>query len=352
MEGFPVIKQINFLREECYKNSHAKQSTFRVKSHNWISHKALSAIAIPANLLGMGAGAVGAVVSGCTLGAIKVAIFAATVGNVKPKFPSGFVWCAEGSLVSLQHLLFNAGELIHDIAQVVEKTTVKAYKGTRWMMKTLYIDKVAKIIFCQIRKIIKFVEKKIGPVFKFFAKKIAFVAEKVAHAIEKAVCFIGKRLSQGWQKAIEAEKGHPFKHETPSFLNFINKPTENHRIDFNSEGRSWKKIFNHTLLSGPNILLNGVTAIGASLALAPLSLVFTGKATLYAATNMNIPVPTYINKVFQAAIYSTGNVFLDFGNDVADGAVTVFKTSKALGIHKVMTTALGVILYIPEAIFS
>jgi len=371
MEGFPILTQINNMRRNCYKESHKTdlpvgpsqpnatdqpgtpvQTSKTKKPANWIGHKALSAVAIPTNLLGMGVGAVGAVASGCTLGALKVLVFAATVGNVRLLFPSGFLWFAEGSLHSVKHLGLNTGELISDGARVVKEVSVKTYKGTRWVMKTLYIEKAAKIIFQHLNKILKAIGKKILPALKFIGKKVAFVANKVAIGIEKVLIFMGQRMAKGWKKAIEAEKGFEFEYKTPAFLNFINEPTKKNRINFESENRLWKNIFKHTFLSGPNIILNGSTAVASSLVLAPLALAFTAKAMLYASTNINIPVPTFVSKVFQSTVYPAGNVVVDIDNDIADSAAVVFKTSKALGILKVMTTALDVIKYIPKAVFS
>jgi hypothetical protein len=49
----------------------------------------------------------------CVLGALKVAIFAATLGNVRPAFSSGFYWASERTIASGCELILNGFELIN-----------------------------------------------------------------------------------------------------------------------------------------------------------------------------------------------------------------------------------------------
>ena len=62
------------------------------------------------------------------LGALKIAVFAATLGNIELKFPTGVVYLGERGLHSICHLLNNTGELSYDVA----KASYEGYRALHW----------------------------------------------------------------------------------------------------------------------------------------------------------------------------------------------------------------------------
>jgi hypothetical protein len=327
LHGFPVLEYLNEARSSVFNASHDNQGPSLEKFASWMTHKALTVISLPANLAAVGLAGGGMVVAAGTLGVFKVAVFAATLGHKKLDIPTGFIWCAERGINAGAHFAINLGELIYDAGNAV----YLGYRLIRWIGHKLNLDDFFKEIF-----------NKLGQLFEYIGREI----------IEPTFRFVATRLKKGVEKAAEDEGDFKFSGETPALIRPLDNLTKKNRIDWQSNDRYWNTIFKHYFLSFANIPANGLTAMVAGGASIILSSAFVAKVVLYAATNINIPVPTYAGQAINATYASTRNIFADVGTDVCDGFVLIYKTSNAIGISRVVATALQVLLYIPEAIFS
>jgi hypothetical protein len=325
LSGFPGLQQFNKARQDFFYTSHAEYGPDAVAF--WFGHKALTVIALPVNVMGVGIGTTGMVATASTLGALKVAIFALTVGNVKPAFPTGFMWCAERGINAGLQAGVNVGELIHDAANMV----YLGYRLIRWVGGALHLEHFFNEIF-----------NKLGEIFEFTRKQI----------LEPVFRFVTQRVRQGISKAIECEGEFKFSYQTPSLIRPLDDLTKENRIEWSSENRFWSKIFKHYVFSVANIPVNAVAATLMGGSASVLSSAFAAKVIVYATTNINIPLPTFAGQALDATVSTTRNALLDIGTDICDSFVVMYKTSSALGINRVMATALQILLYIPEAIFS
>ncbi len=326
-QGFPGLHQINVARGNCFKQSHHSQITKGAAFANWLGHKALTVVSLPANTVGAGVGSLGAIVTGCTLGALKVSIYAVTLGNVKPSFPSGFFWNAERGFNAGAHVAVNLGELLYDAGN----TVYLGYRAIRWVAQKLHLEGLFTAIFRQLSEAFKFITNEIvAPVFRF----------------------VGRRIEKGFEKAAQAEGNFNFKGETPALLKPLDDLAKDNRIDFSANDRPLINIFKHYLFSIPNIPVNVAAAVGAGAASVVLGTAFVSKAALYATTNIDIPVPTFAGQALDATLATTRNVGVDVGTNIGDGFVLLYKTANALGINRVVATAIQIIMYIPEAILS
>jgi hypothetical protein len=317
-KGLPGVQQMNFLRTHLYEVTHDDKARSKTKrAFGFLGHKALSVILIPTNILTIGLGIAGMAASACTLGALKVAIFAVT--GKKDLFSTGFLRCAEISVFSFAHVCANSAELFIEGALAVKKCA----KAVHGVVKKMGMEQVVKRAL-----------------------------HAVIDAYAKASAFVEKRIGKGFKKAAEAEGKFKFTMNTPFFLRPINDLAKQNRIQPNAQDRPLSTILKHTFYSIPNIALNGTTAVCAIVATAVLGIAFIGKAALYATTNIDVSIPTYVGPVSEAAITTAGNAIVDTATDIADGFVLLFKASKALGINKLVAKASHVIAYIPRAIFS
>jgi hypothetical protein len=327
LHGFPVLEELNQARSELFDTSHKKKEQQAVKFTSWLGHKALTVVSLPANLAGVGLGAAGMAVTASTLGVLKVAIYAMSLGNVKPSFPTGFIWSAERGINAGAHFAMNLGEVIYDAGN----TVYLGYRFIRWVGEKLHIERFIAEIF-----------RKLGELFEYIGEQL----------LAPALRFVARRLEKGFEKAVEREGNFKFSGATPSLICPLDDLTKKNRIDWNEENRPLSKIFHHYVLSAFNIPVNAVTAACAGGASVILSSAFTAKVILYATTNINIPLPTFAGQALDATFATTRNAVVDAGTDVADSFVLLYKASSALGITRVVATALQVLRYIPEAIFS
>lgn len=318
LTGLPLIAELDTARNEFFKHSHnwdqdPNDPSVIEKSVCWFVHKGLTTISFPANVVEVGVCTVGFIASACTLGALKVAIFSFTLGNVKPGFSTGCVWFGERALHGVMDIALNTGELLYDAGNIV----YQGYRAARWVAGQLHLGNLFNAIIDQI-----------GRLFEF----------------------IGERIGQGIDKAAEVEGTPQF--GAPYPLNLLDDLTKKYRIDFGSQDRSLEDIFKHYVLSVLNIPLNAATAIGAAGLSIILGSAFVAKVILYSTTNINIPIPTFAGEALSASVSTAYNVIADASNDAADIFVLIYKTSAALGLNHVVATAVRVVLYIPEALFS
>ena len=322
INGFPVLQQLNHMRTGTFNNSHDfnKPASQRIpnftKAMFWLSHKAFTLTTFPANLAGLGLGAAGLIISASTLGTLKVAIFAVTLGNIKPSFPTGCCWFGERAIHSGVHLGINIYELGYDTISAAEQ----GVRCIKWVGDKLHITNYVKAIFKQLNRLFE---------------------------------FMARRVNAGFNKAMQDEKPTVFSLETPSPIRPLNDLTNETRINWKNEQRPFKQILKHTFFSVANIPVNSVTAVCAAIASLILSTAFIGKVMLYAVTeNIKIPVPTYAAQAMRITAATTANAALDTGVDIADGFITIYKVSEALGIKKAAETCLRVVAFIPEALFG
>lgn len=313
----PVFKQLSDFRDCLHIASHedteSQDYSLGQRVGFWLGHKVVTTICIAASLVEGAVGVAGCAFSVCTLGAIKVSIFAITLGNIKPNFPTGFIWFAKRVAYSLSDEITNASQLIRDVADIL----YQSYRFSRWVAHQLHFGDFFSKIFRQL-----------GKLFNCIYDRISLSIAKVAAAEE------------------------PCDFKTPFPIKLVNDLTKMHRIDFESQDRSLTHIFKHYVLSVANIPLNAITAVGAGAASIVLGSLFVAKVALHATTNIHVPVPTYVGKAGGIAAKTALNTIKDVGCDIADGYVLLYKTSNALGISKAATNALRVVAYIPEAIFS
>lgn len=313
--GFPGIQQLNDTRNDCFKTSHnwdnlegdLAPSTAKMIG-NWLGQKCLTVISVPANMIGVGIGIAGLIGSACTLGAFKVAVYMFSFGNYKLTFPTGCSWFEEGALHSVVHLASTAGELGYD-----------TYCLGLWVGEQLYFGAPLNVIF-----------ENIGMFFSFARN----------------------RIKNGLDKAMEGEGDYHYTGESPHAIRPLTDATKASRVDWNAQERSLENIVDHTLLSIPNIPINAAAALCSGAAAVILGTAFVGKAGLYAATNINIPLPTYACQVSETAYVAGMNVLADVGSDVADVFIVGYKISRAVGINYLAGKVMNAVKYVPEALFD
>lgn len=308
------LQGINLARsgffEDTYKSKQAP--TVLGLTASWVGHKVMTVISLSANLAAIGAGAIGAVATACTLGAFKVAVFALTLGNVRPSFPIGFIWCSELAFTGLWNSIVNGGEFLYEAGNGL----YQASRVIQWVGEQLHLGGFIQAIF---------------------------------HEIGRFFSFLAERLEKGFTKALEVENYQPL--QTSPFKDFDHSIEET-RLDLSASERHFDKIAAHTALSVVSIPLNGTTSICAGATSVILGVAFIGKTVLYASTNINIPIPTYAGQAFRVAWLTGSSAAKDIGTDVADLFITMYKVSDCIGLIKVAAAAIEVALYIPRAIFT
>lgn len=312
--NFPLVSNINLARESLHSASHTDSNSFTQRITSWMGHKVLTVISVPANILTAGFCAAAFTASACTLGAFKIFVFACTLGHIKLSFSTGCYWLAKETISAISAIFRNSIELLYDTAKIIEGV----YDSVRWVGRKLGLDGLFNAIF-----------KQIGEFFVFIGKRVFLGV--VASADREPVVTWGK---------------------VPAPLNLVNDPTKQCRIDFSSDSRSFGNIFKHSALSVINIPLNTVAAVCSGIATVALSTLFVSKTIVFAATNLDIPIPTYAAKAFNILSVTTTNILADVGTDVADIFVSVFKISDAIGLNRAIVTVLKVVKFIPEAIFG
>lgn len=322
---FPGLDQLNQFRDKNYRLSHDSekiQYSTPKKTVNFLCHKVVSVICLPANAIGAVAGLAGAAISACTIGAVKVGVFAVTLGNVKLPIPTGFVWCLERTGNCVLEICVNLGECLADLARLITNVV----DGIVWVVRELGLENIAQQILAEIGRLFQ----RIGRVLEF----------------------IGNRLDAGWKKASAAESLSDFEAIYP--INLLNEAAKPYRIlrqadDFKDQGRELLVILKHYAWSIPNILANGVGAVGTGFVVVALSIGFLAKVALYAGTGADVRIPTFAPHAIKATFAMVGNTLLDVGTDIADVFVLIYKASEAVGIVRVIAKLGEVISYIPEA---
>ncbi len=321
LEGVPGLQDLNWARFNLWKTSHnwdAKEyepePSIPLKIGSWIGHKIVTVITLPVNVVSVGICATGMVLSACTLGAFKVAVFAITLGK-KLTYPTGCLTFGKWMLHSIVHIALNTGELVFDVLDPIYQVG----RAVKWVAVKLHIDHIIKEVFIHI------------------ADFFAFVAEKIA---------------KGWRKAYEAEEAFRFDDDTPIPIRKLNEITKDCRIDLNQEERPLGDILKHYVLSVFNIPLNATAALCSFVASLVLSSIYLVKVGVQATTDLNIAIPTGAGQAIATTFETTRNTFVDLGVDISDVFILMYKTSKALGIYKVMVTTIKVIRFIPEALFG
>lgn len=324
--GFPVLEQLDHLRYTLYITSHEDKPLVTTVPA-WLGHKALTAVCLPCNIVAMGVGLTGMLATASTLGTLKVAIYAGTAGYVKPSFSIGFLWLGERTALAGIDCGANLGEIVYDAADLL----YQGYRLVRWIAEKIHLsDFLARAL------------RAIGECFEFIGRVILYPTFN----------FIGKRISAGVKKANEAEVDFIWTGEPPALIKPLNDITQKNRVDWDSPERPLGTIMKHYVFSVPNIPLNAVIAACSGIASVILSSAYVAKVTLYAATNINIPLPTFAAHAYHATVSTAYHALTDIGTDVGDVFILIYKAACTLRLNRIMATALDVLLYIPRAVFS
>ncbi len=310
VQGLPVIHDLNNFRDTLFQNS-GFDTPGQVT--DFLGHKAISVILIPANLLGTGIGITAMTASACTIGALKVAIFAVSLGNKKWHVDTGFIKSAGWAAHSFIELGLNTLELLLDIGKV----NYQVFRLVRFTARTLRLEGLFTRITNQAKQVFQFIDE---------------------------------RLTKGATIAYKDEPNNPYTGKTPSLLAPLNAATQKVRPDYREDNRLWSQIFQHTLLSAANIPVNAAAALCSTIATTILGTFFITKIALYAATNIHIPIPTFAAHTLNTAYVCTENAAIDSASVIGDGFISIYKVSDALGIVQVVIKAMDVLRYIPEAL--
>ncbi|CUI17172.1 hypothetical protein PNK_1562 [Candidatus Protochlamydia naegleriophila] len=174
----------------------------------------------------------------------------------------------------------------------------------------------------------------------------------IENVLVPTIEFVVRRIDAGLKKAVESEVPCQMNESTPFLIKPMNDIAKETRIDWSSQERLLSTIAKHYAISIVNIPVNAAAAICFTATSILLSAAFVGKASLYAATNVNIAIPTFAGHSIRAAASTSFNTIADVATDAADPFVLIYKTACTLRLNRVMATALDVLLYIPEAVFS
>ncbi len=310
LASFPVVSNITAFRSTLFRDEHNHDHTQEQRLRAWFGHKLISAVSIPANVAAVGVGCAGIALTSCTLGAFKVAVFAATLGNVEPKFSTGFIWTAKRTFSALLDTLQNGGELLYDTMDL----TYQAFRVARWVLTAINIG-------C------------------------------ITHLISKALVFVCKRIEAGVAVTINDEMSLP----NASLQVLSPLYTLNQEVIARSslyKDQSLRHIAEHKALTIINIPANAaVAAVTCALSAAGI-VAAVAKGIIYATTNQRIPFATgfiYTATLSLEACYNAARNVVDLG---ADAAVLLYKAANVLPIQKAVVTALQVVAYIPRAIIS
>lgn len=110
----------NTLLETCFNESRKPSRSPLQQAAYWAGHKVCTVILIPLNLIGIAGGLGGMALSACTLGAFKVMVFAASLGNVKLGFDTGFLHAAFLAADATVYTFCNLSQLLSDVKRLIE----------------------------------------------------------------------------------------------------------------------------------------------------------------------------------------------------------------------------------------
>jgi hypothetical protein len=312
---FPLLDQLNKTRTEIFQER-CDSSCLSEKTTAWIAHKAYTVVCMPTNILAAGFGLAAMAVTASTLGVLKIALFAASLGNIKPEFPIGFIWIGERAVSSVFNTTFNVYEIGYDLVDGL-------YQGYSFSCS---------------------VAKKLG---------MDHLIKKVFHSLGEFFSFIFKRVEKGIIKAEKSEqKLNGDFGDTLDLIKPLEDLTSETRIDSDFSNRTFSKILQHSLLSLINIPVNLLVATTSSVAASFFSSVFIGKTLLYAAANIDLQIPTLAARCGSITAGSMANIAKDGLQDGADVFISIYKISKASGLIKVLGSMKDLLLYIPKAILS
>lgn len=317
-EGFPVVHELNDIRFQLFEDSTRYGATTTSKVCSWLGHKAVTVIALPVNIAAIGASLAGTALSACTLGAFKVAVFACTLGGLKLEFSTGCLYLLECGFHSTVAVAMNVGEVLVSAADLIENGIEQGRRFVVWIGEITGLEYIVGRIFERITA--------------FFY-------------------FIGERISQGFEKAAQMEPNDSFA-ALPEPLHFLNHRLSGSWDDLHGNEPSLGWMAQHAVVSTIALPINGVAAIVGIAAAILSSTAFVTKAILYAATNINVPIPTYAGRMIGVTCISIYECGKDVGALIGDGGLLLYKTSRALGITRVAVLAFEILAYIPKAIFS
>lgn len=311
---FPVVKDINAFRSDLFKKSHnmgyyeRHPQSMAVRTSCWLLHKAVSVISLPANAVAIGVGCAGMVATASTLGALKIAVHTLSLGNFELKFPIGFVWLGERTVISLSQTFDNIGELTFDYVELL----CEGYRGVRFVLTAL----------------------KMGHLMKY---------------VNRALDFAGQRIEKGVAVSMQDEQALPVA-KLPTVLQELQGATTI-RSCFNDK-QDFVMAIEHMVLSAVNIPLQATVAAASGVLCTAGFTASAAKAALYAATNIHVGIPTGVSYTGRVCLLSGINAAMTGVELAAGTAVSIYRVVDALHIVKALITVRDVIAYIPRAIFS
>lgn len=328
LQDFLGVNAINQYRRTLSWAAHERRVPLVNRVAVWTQHKVVSVASLATNAVALGIGTAGAITCACTLGVTKAALFALSAGFYKPEWPAGVVWFGERTFNAAYQSTLNLTEIIWDVGHLIYLAVEKTFQAVRWVGRQLHLEGLALRVIIQI------------------GRGLQWVARKVWAVVE----FVLERVAKGWEKASAAESSAG--DSTPLGLRSLNDLTKSLRIWEAHGDRSVGQMLAHTALSVANIPLNFAAGVCSAATATVLSTLFAAKVGLYAATNINIPVPTGANHAINWSLGSAWNVTADTISVAGDAFLTLYKVGAALRLGRVMATAGEILLFIPRAIFS
>lgn len=206
MTGFPGLEELNMGRVNLFDASHGDGSAM----HNlgcWLGHKVITLVDLPANVIGVGVGIAGMIVTASTVGVIKVAFFAVTLGNKLP-FPTGFQWCWDRTVDAGYHFARNIGELLYDVANLiyrfVERIIIgfeKGIEGEPQKIGSFSFSQPLEALTNENRIDLSMSDRSFTAIGKHYLYSVANIPVNAVIALVSAVCtavlltaFFGKSL--------------------------------------------------------------------------------------------------------------------------------------------------------------
>lgn len=316
IENFSPIDYLNRKRANYFQNYNIENYPTDKKIEDWMSHKIFAIISFPANLLTIGIGSIGVLTGICTIGAFKVAVFAITLGNIKLPIPTGVVWFGEKVIISTLEVFSTIFEVGSDI-----------------------------YYFC--KRCIKTVQE----ILTILGLKALYL--KIHETVIEIFEFIGNRLEKGFYKASESEKNFQLGEKSLPIIThlhlfrekFVTKSSE-------YDQRSFKDIIVHSFLSVLSLPINAIAFTSSVAASVILSIIYCSKAILYAATNIHLPIPTFVQFSIATMARTGSYLFQNTTVCVIDIPITLYKISKATGLYQVAVKVTEIVSYIPQAIFE
>ena len=327
MSQFVVTSYLNEHRSLNFMTYNSEHSTTNEKIDSWIAHKFWVTISFPANLLAAGIGSLSAITGASTIGAFKVAVFAITLGNVTPRISTGVLWNGQRVIAAVGGIASTVGELCSDIQSFASKCVEFVQTAIRAIGLQALLEKIQDVCI----QVLEFIGRHLSKVFNF----------------------IGERFKKGFKEAIDSETNYQLGDKDLPVIDEINRQREkfsNYPDSINH--RSFKHIAIHTTLSILTLPVNALALACSTAVSCILAGAFFSKILLFAATNINIPIPTLVTIPFEASLRVAGHLLKNIYVSLLDVPITLYKVSELTGIYRVMVTIKDVVAYIPRAIFE